>query len=160
MRYVFGDITKSPEKWIVHGCNAQGVMGSGVALALRNKWPEVFRRYKDHCNHFQTAEDRMGTWNRATVDTNKHVINLITQLTYGREIKRYADPLAIEISLRNFIESFMPSAWKASVPMQIASPKIGCGFGGLDWEVDVKPIYEKLNSRFGQDVEFTIYDNR
>lgn len=32
---------------LVHGCNCLGVMGAGVALAIRNKWPGVFDAYQD-----------------------------------------------------------------------------------------------------------------
>ncbi len=38
-KYVSGDIRCVSSGIIVHGCNAQGVMGSGVALALRTTWP-------------------------------------------------------------------------------------------------------------------------
>ncbi len=33
--YKQGDLMKASETYIAHGCNAQGVMGSGVAKAIR-----------------------------------------------------------------------------------------------------------------------------
>ena len=35
--YKTGDLLAVPSGHIVHGCNAQGAMGAGVALAIRNK---------------------------------------------------------------------------------------------------------------------------
>ena len=36
---------------------------------------------------------------------------------------------------------------------KIASPRLGCGFGGLNWEQDVKPLVEKY---FGDDDNFVV----
>lgn len=40
-----GDITELPNgiNVIMHCCNTLNVMGSGVALALKDKWPEVYQ---------------------------------------------------------------------------------------------------------------------
>ena len=47
-----GDICSVNSGIIVHGCNAQGVMGSGVAKAIRLKYPQVFEDYKNFKNQF------------------------------------------------------------------------------------------------------------
>ena len=47
IEYIRGDIITSLDDHIVHGCNAQGVMGSGVAKALRDEWPQIFKPYAD-----------------------------------------------------------------------------------------------------------------
>ena len=39
------DLLNSPDRIIVHGCNAQGVMGAGVAKAIRTKYPEAYSNY-------------------------------------------------------------------------------------------------------------------
>ncbi len=41
-----GNLMDVTEGHIVHGCNAQGVMGSGVALAVKNKYPGAFDDYR------------------------------------------------------------------------------------------------------------------
>ena len=45
--YKVGDITEAPEVVIVHGCNTQGAMGSGVAKAIRRKYPWAYEAYID-----------------------------------------------------------------------------------------------------------------
>lgn len=44
--YIVMDITTATRGIVVHGVNCQGVMGSGVALAIRTKWPQIFESYK------------------------------------------------------------------------------------------------------------------
>lgn len=36
---------------LVHGCNCKGVMGSGVAAAIRNRWPDVYKAYREKFLH-------------------------------------------------------------------------------------------------------------
>ncbi|ESQ88967.1 hypothetical protein ABAC460_14395 [Asticcacaulis sp. AC460] len=45
--YKTGDLLEAPERVICHGCNAQGVMGSGIAVPIRNRYPMVFKAYRD-----------------------------------------------------------------------------------------------------------------
>lgn len=40
-----GDLLAVNTGCIIHGCNAQGVMGAGVALAFKNKYPAAYTRY-------------------------------------------------------------------------------------------------------------------
>jgi O-acetyl-ADP-ribose deacetylase (regulator of RNase III) len=50
IEYVEGDLLKTEIRHIIHGCNAQGVMGSGVAKAIRDKYPQAYRDYNDMYN--------------------------------------------------------------------------------------------------------------
>ena len=43
---VNADLLLAPERIIAHGCNAQGVMGSGVAKAIKEKWPGAYKEYR------------------------------------------------------------------------------------------------------------------
>ena len=45
IEYRKGDLFQTEIKTIVHGCNAQGVMGSGVAKIIRDKYPKAYDRY-------------------------------------------------------------------------------------------------------------------
>ena len=48
------NITEVTQGVIVHGCNAQGVMGSGVAKQLRAKYPEIYVDYLDGLEEYST----------------------------------------------------------------------------------------------------------
>jgi len=41
MIYRQGDLVMAVEPIIIHGCNAKGVMGSGVAKAIRAYYPDA-----------------------------------------------------------------------------------------------------------------------
>ena len=67
IEYIKGDIRDTDCKVIAHGVNCQGVMGSGVAKALYEKWPEVKKSYLKYCNkcHSKTYTKRCGNCNHA-----------------------------------------------------------------------------------------------
>ena len=46
VKVVYGNLLDSSAKYICHQVNCKGVMGSGVAKQIKEKWPSVFRRYK------------------------------------------------------------------------------------------------------------------
>ena len=45
IEYVVGDFIDGSEDTILHGCNAQGVMGRGAALAIKTRLPWAFAEY-------------------------------------------------------------------------------------------------------------------
>ena len=46
VKYYNGDLLESGCDYICHQVNCQGVMGSGIAKSIREKWPVVFEKYK------------------------------------------------------------------------------------------------------------------
>ena len=44
--YKKGDLLTTDADIIVHGCNCQGVMGSGVAKQIKEKFPNAYTIYK------------------------------------------------------------------------------------------------------------------
>ena len=50
LKIINGDLLKAKEKFIVHQCNAQGVMGSGVAKQIATLYPEAEKQYKEFIN--------------------------------------------------------------------------------------------------------------
>ncbi|MCD6436369.1 MAG: hypothetical protein J7L15_08315 [Clostridiales bacterium] len=54
LKTVIGDVTNpqltTPNEVVIipHCCNTLGVMGAGVALALKKKWPNVYKIYKEY----------------------------------------------------------------------------------------------------------------
>lgn len=68
--FVKGDITKSDCKYICHQVNCRCKMGSGVAKAIRTKWPVVYTEYMG------MAEDEdIGFGNKQL--TQKHMLGHI-----------------------------------------------------------------------------------
>lgn len=161
MRYVEKNIVDAPELIIIHGCNMRGVMGSGVAKALRDKYPQIYDAYK-----VCLKDKKLGDHITAICGSPPKLIgNLLTQNEYGYDRYRYAELDAIRDALISFVEDYLyrspitPSHYEYltenNLKVSIASPKIGCGRGGLSWS-EVSKIYEMVENNYP--VEFVIYD--
>lgn len=155
LQYVIGDITTVEKGVIVHGVNCQGVMGSGIAKAIRDKWPQVYTDYQAHCEG-RSNTDLLGTWQFVYINTNISVVNLFSQNQYGKTGERFAKPDKIEKALRNLITTLIE--YKIEHPL--CSAKIGCGLGGLSWENEIKPIYETIIQELNPQFPVIIYDNK
>lgn len=148
MKYIKQDITTVEHGIIVHGVNCLGVMGAGVALAIRYKWPEVYKRYKN----MPTGKDMLGTTHIICVAENLYVANCYTQVNFGSDKNyRYADINSVEKCLSDCY------SFAKVNELPICSVKIASLRGGLNWETEVEPIFSKLNMEY-TDVNVTIYD--
>lgn len=77
---------------IAHGCNAQGVMGSGFALSVRGRYQRAYDRYMG-----RAANLKLGQVIPSFGREDEHIIiNCITQEFYGRDAKKvYVDYEAV-----------------------------------------------------------------
>lgn len=111
---------------IVHGCNAQGVMGSGVAALVKKLYPYAFLCYKQvHRRHGL----RLGGVVVAPFPggDGPTVLNAITQEFYGRDGKPYASYDAVVVAMQAVAKLAKD---EGNVPVHL--PMIGGGLGGLD----------------------------
>ena len=141
MKHINKDITTVEEGLVIHGVNCQAVMGSGVALAIRNKWPIVYERYLKNGK----GSDLLGSTHIISVDENLYVANCYTQDTFGGDPRvKYASLDAVRESLDGVF------SWASTLDLIIYTPLIGCGLGGLDWK-DVEKIFEEKIEEYGYD---------
>lgn len=148
IKLVNKDVTTATDCIIPHGVNCQGKMASGVAKAIKDKWPVVFEDFVKK----PVGKGMLGTVSTVWVDDDEGiiVINCYTQEFYGRDGKRYADLVAVGQCLKHvFITA-------DKLTKKVCMPKIGCGLGGLDWETEVKPIVEDLSTLF--EVNVYVYE--
>ncbi len=130
IEYITGNMIGSPDKLYLHGCNAQGRMGSGVAVAIRNAYPEAYAAYRrDH----HLGGLTMGTVVYAEITENEtelYIANGITQDRYGYDNGVYIDYKAINsvmVSVNTFAREHDIIA--------VAMPLIGAGLGGGSWKM-------------------------
>ena len=75
---------------IVHGCNCQGVMNSGVAKQLRSEYPDIFLPYAEAIEQsYQTDINPIGGIICVRVTNTLVVVNALTQQYYGRDGDKY-----------------------------------------------------------------------
>lgn len=123
------NILQVTEGIIVHQVNCQGVMGCGLALALRNKWPIVYIEYKEMVHNAKTKSSLLGKTQLVKIRNNLYVANMFAQCRYGRD-KRYTDYEAFMFCLVNLILK----RTYYHLNLDIYFPyKIGCGNAGGNW---------------------------
>lgn len=127
-----GDLLESKADFICHQVNCMGVMGSGVALQVKNKWPDVYLDYLVKTNWQQVhgkPENLLGTTTFTKVGDNQRVVNMFAQPGYGYDGRRYTNYEAFARCLENIHAESKPGD-------TIAFPRlIGCDRGGADWTI-------------------------
>ena len=110
---------------IVHGCNCQCVMGAGIALSIRNTFPEAFA-----ADLATSKGDRakLGTISVAAVERGGHSIAVVNGYTqfHWRGSGVLVDYDAIRNVMRH-VKTRFPGR-------RIGYPKIGAGLAGGDWD--------------------------
>lgn len=120
------DITTVETGIVAHGVNCQKVMGSGVAKAIREKWPSVYTAY-------MATTPEMGFAPLVCINTRLWVANCYTQRFYGKDGEVYANLAAVGACLVYLVNRCREFG------LSLYMPRIGCGLGGLKWE-QVQPL--------------------
>lgn len=131
-----GNILESKVDALVNTVNCVGVMGKGIALQFRQAFPENYDLYKAACNKKEVVTGKMFTVELPVLQSPKYIINFPTKYHWREKSK-------IE-----YIDSGLEDLVKVINEYQIKSiaiPPLGCGLGGLDWNVVRPKIESALN---------------
>lgn len=145
LNYINSDIFTSLNKGdiLLHGCNAQGVMGSGIAAQIKKRYPDCFKVYKNRVPYTKVGSV---IWYESDSIT---IGNCITQAHYGRHPKvQYCSYDGIASCMVK-VREYLTDAGKNEVHM----PKIGAGLGNGDWNI-IAPIVECQLRDFKANVYF------
>ena len=132
IRYEQGDIFDTPADIRVNTVNCVGVMGAGVALAFKNRYPDMFRDYVHACKDGLVRPGKPHLWEKGDLYEPVTVVNLPTK-DHWRQPSTYEYVEKGLMWLHDFV------AQRGNV--RVTVPALGCGHGGLDWE-KVKPMME------------------
>ena len=90
IKNINGNLLDSTAEFIVHQVNCLGVMGSGVARAIRDKWPVVYDEYsKLFQNTAEWTSHLLGKIQIIKISDTQSVVNLFAQSNYGYDGRRY-----------------------------------------------------------------------
>lgn len=129
-----GDLLKQHDvDAIVNTVNCVGVMGKGIALQFKKKWPANFKAYAAACKAKQVRLGEMFIFDLGALATPRYIVNFPTK-GHWRSDSKLED---IKAGLHDLVTQI-----KALNIQSIAMPPLGCGNGGLPWE-DVKPLIEQ-----------------
>lgn len=124
---------------IAHIVNCWHVMGAGVALALRNKWPEVFEADLDT---MKGDENKLGKFSIACIpmieeDRDLFILNNYAQYNYGTEKRQLNYEFLYQCLEKNL--NFLKNNNLRSISYPYG---MGCGLAGGNWEIVYKMIEE------------------
>lgn len=134
------DIFTSTAQVLVNPVNTVGVMGKGLALQIKQKYPNVYEAYKKACTQHRLT---VGKLQLVPITDNRFILNFPTK-THWKHSSEYN---YITLGLYK-----LASCYKSKNITSIAFPKIGCGCGGLNWIVVKALIIKHL-----QHTDLTVY---
>ncbi len=129
IKYIEGDIFNTPAQVIVNTVNTVGVMGKGIALEFKKRYPEMFDTYKKMCEKNLLKIGKLAIF----YGLDHWILLFPTKVNW-----RYPSKIEyIEKGLEKFVKIYAEKNISS-----IAFPKLGCGNGELNW-ADVKILMEK-----------------
>jgi O-acetyl-ADP-ribose deacetylase (regulator of RNase III) len=120
---VSGDLFASGAAALVNPVNTVGVMGKGLALEFKARWPAMFTEYAQQCRSGRLAPGTVHGWQAPACGT--WIVNVPTK-RHWRDPSRLTDVTAGIAALARWIDEIRPPS--------VAVPALGCGLGGLPWE--------------------------
>lgn len=124
-----GDLFAAEVEALVNPVNTVGVMGKGLALAFKQKFPANYAAYRNACKSGELTIGKMFVFDN-TPAIPRWLINFPTKRHF-REASKLDD---IRAGLVDLIEQL-----RDRTITSVAMPALGCGLGGLDW-ADVRPL--------------------
>ena len=147
--YTTGNIFESGKQVLVNPVNCVGVMGRGLAKQFRGKFPDNFNTYAAACANGEMVPGNVLMVLVGGPGPVHYIANFPTK-RHWRDSSRLDD---IEMGLASLY-----TRMRVMHLNSVAIPAIGCGLGGLDWNV-VRPKIEHAFFRsIGTDV--VIYEPR
>lgn len=141
--YKKGNLLDSGCNIICHQVNCQGVMGSGIAKQIRDRYPNIYEGYRQNVSSHENKYELLGSVLISWIDKEHLVANFFSQYNYMPRTIRHTNYDRFGTCckyLKDFINTIYPDKTK---DIRIGFPyKIGCGLAGGDWNI-VNKIIEK-----------------
>ena len=122
-KVLIGNLFETDAQTLVNTVNCVGVMGKGIALEFKKRFPEMYNDYVERCKRNQ---GRLGEPYIFRSLFPPHIINFPTK-DHWRSVSRLSD---IVRGLAYLEEHYLE--WEVT---SLAVPPLGCGSGGLEWKI-------------------------
>lgn len=132
-RVLVSDLFNSDAQTLVNTVNCVGVMGKGVALEFKKRFPAMYEDYVARCAHHQV---RLGEPYLYRQLFPPNILNFPTK-SHWRSVSTLEDIIA---GLK-YLEAHYQE-WGIT---SLAVPPLGCGQGQLEWRVVGPTLYRYLN---------------
>ena len=147
IREVEGDILLSDAQVIAHGVATRDPFDSGLALALRERFPSMVKDYRHATQSNEPKTGELLAWGGVNEDgSTRGIVNLLTQ---GMESQaKSARPVKAKLEDVNRALRELAKLVEAEGIQSLALPRLATGVGGLDWG-DVKPLIQRHLGELG-----------
>lgn len=128
---VIGNLLLEKNGILVHGCNCRGKMASGIALQIRQTYPQVYIDYSEEWGrNFKHPESLLGRVVYTQINQKLIIASAFTQLNYGNNPDvRYVSYDAIDIAFQDINKKAL------ELKLPIKMPMIGAGLGNGNWSI-------------------------
>lgn len=135
-----GNLLESDAQTLVNTVNCVGVMGKGIALQFKKRFPQMYADYEIRCKR---DEVRLGEPYLFRQLLGPQIVNFPTK-GHWRSLAKLSD----------IVEglAFLETHYRSWGVTSIAVPPLGCGNGQLEWNVVGRTLYRHLQ-RFDIPVE-------
>jgi len=132
IRVRVGDIFESEAQTLVNTVNCVGVMGKGIALEFRERFPDMYDDYVRRCKAREVKLGQPYLYRRLAPPW---ILNFPTK-DHWRSVSRLQDIVA---GLRH-----VQAHYREWAITSLAVPPLGCGQGQLEWRVVGPTLYRNL----------------
>lgn len=142
IKEVSGDILLTKAQAIAHGVAPNDHFDSGLALALRERYPSMVKDFRHYAHQEHPAPGTTWFWGGAK---GARVFNLMTQ--EGKHERGARPGKATVPNVRHALQDLAKQA-KAEDIESLALPRLATGVGGLDWD-EVEPVVQECLGPLG-----------
>ena len=129
IKVLVGDLFESKCQTLVNTVNTVGIMGKGIALDFKKRFPDMFDDYEKRCAGGKVRLGEPYLYKRLTLPW---ILNFPTK-SHWRAVSKLSD---IVKGLNYFERHY--KEWGIT---SIAMPPLGCGHGQLEWRIVGPTIY-------------------
>lgn len=148
IKYIKGNLLSAHTEALVNTVNTVGVMGKGIALQFKERYPDNFKAYVIACKEKRIFPGKSLVVKDRYQDEDVWIINFPTKVDW-RKKSQYS---YIEEGLKDLVQIISSYQIRS-----IALPPLGCGNGGLNWE-QVKELIELYLQPLSDTVDIIVYE--
>lgn len=139
IRVINGDLFNSQAQTLVNTVNCVGVMGKGVALEFKKRFPDMFQDYARRCKDKHVVLGRPYIFKRKLPPW---ILNFPTK-DHWRSVSR----------LKDIVEGlhYLQQHYQEWGITSLAVPPLGCGQGQLDWRIVGPILYHRGTKKIRPD---------
>ena len=143
-----GDIFQSGADMLVNPVNTVGVMGAGLALKFKQRYPVAFKEYVKLCHNDNISPGLVGI-TRMDNEKGRYIAHFPTK-------RNFTNPSRMSYIFTGF-HSLIEQLRQYKDVRTVAVPALGCGLGELKWE-SVRAMIESTLHCIGDDNDWIVYE--